>query len=186
MPPALLWRAQTSQQKQWWKHRLNKIFTTAGTQTWCKLTYCVSFFSFRNVFDSFLFLFWKEPSSTTYCLCSLHFPTTIVCNLVARYIIRVDKRGVSLSTSDVSGWQLPQHPKKNKNYVGGFVASWNQLAVDVLEGFWDNEPVRDSVWPPSQPSVNEQTSHWTCYRWPSEVTSNSQRSSFTWRTVRLA
>lgn len=90
----------------------------------------------------------------------------------------------------------PNTPKKIKiknkpalmvsEHVGGFVASWNQLAVDVLEGFWDNEPVRDSVWPPSQPSVNEQTSHWTCYRWPSEVTSNSQRSSFTWRTVRLA
>lgn len=194
MLPALLQRAQTSQQKQRWKHCLNKIFTTVGAQTWCKLTYCVSFFYLPSEMFLFCSSSEKSPASPlTVCVPST-FQLQSCATLLQDTSLGWTKR-VSLSTSDVSAWQLPQHPQKikikNKPAImvsehGGFVASWSQLVVDVSDGCWDNEPVRDSAWPPSQPSVNEQTSHWTCHRRPSEVTSSSQRSSFTWRTVRLA
>lgn len=104
---------------------------------------------------------------------------------------------VSLSPSDVLRCLPPtQSTKKQKitnkaapvvsEHVAGFVASWSQLAAFVSDGCWDNESVRDSAWPPSWPSVNEQTSYWTCHRRPSEATANSHRSPFTWRTFRLA
>lgn len=152
-------------------------------------------FAFKNVFVFFLFLFWIMPSTTNSCLCSIHFPPTIVCNPVARCIIKVDKMGRLVY---IWRFGLPtSHPTHQKTKItnkpaivvsehGLVCCAQSQLAVDVSDGCWNNESVRDSAWPKSQPSVNEQTSHWTCHRRPSEVTPNSHRSSFTCRTFRLA
>lgn len=187
--------ATISQQIQRWKRCLEKNFTT-GTQTWCKLTDCDSIFYLLSEMFLFSFCFSSEKSSTNSCLCSLRFPPTIMCNLVARYIIKVDKMGepvyiwclgLPTSCSTHQNTKITNKPAiVVSKHVAGFVALWNQLAAGVSEGSWNNQSVRDSTWPPYQPSVNEQTLHWTCHRRPSEETSNSHRSSFNCRTFRLA
>lgn len=141
---------------------------------------------------------WMEPSQTRSYLNSFHFPPSNACNLVARCIVKADKMGEPVYSWRFGPTQPTEKEKINKwnkqiRYSDAWTccwflvfASWSQLAVNVCDGCWDNESGRDSAWPLSQPSVNEQTSRPTCHYQPSEETSNSHRLPFTWRTFRLA